>query len=159
MRVITALTGTAGLAALLFGGIGYCYYLEDQVVTFANHADAVTGGAVRSGVVPSFVPASAADIRAVRNIDTDRTWLRFGVPERDARAMVKRLVPITYGTALASTGKPPRWRGSWPSELRHPPLVTPRGNLGYFRDPAPGSGARCLAVEWAPIATVYAWSC
>lgn len=159
MRVVTALAGTVGLAAFLFGGIGYCYYIEDEVVTFASHADAVAGGAVRSGVVPSFVPASATGIRAVRNIDTDQVWLRFGVPERGARAMVERMEPITYGMALASAGKPPRWRGSWPSELRYPPLVTARGNLGFFRDPAPGPGARCLAVDWAVIATVYAWSC
>lgn len=160
LRITTAAPGVlVGLAAFLFGGISYCYHLEDQVSIFASHGEAASAGAVRSGWLPPFVPSSATAIRGVRNLDTDRQWLRFTVSEQDARMMVSGMKPLPYAEARSSTGKPPRWRGSWPAELQRPVVATPRGDLGFFRDPSPRWGARCVAVEWAPVTTVYAWSC
>ena len=50
---------------------------EIRSVTYATYGDAIAAGAQRRGWLPSFVPATATDIREVHDIDTNTQWLRF----------------------------------------------------------------------------------
>ena len=153
------LTGLAIAVLLLLGGVSLLLYTEDMVTLYATYGEAERAGAVRRGWIPAYVPQEAQEILEVHAIDTNQQWLRFKVPEADARVMVRGMQPLSYAEAHASGGKPSRWRGRWPPELERQAVMSPRGPLGLFRAPTPGPGARCVAVEWGEFASVYAWSC
>jgi hypothetical protein len=144
---------------ILVAGAGLLYRTENVVSKYATYADAERDRAIARGWIPSFVPPSARAIREVHNIDSNRQWLRFELPEPDARRMVAALSPISFHEARARAEAPPRWSGPWPSELGEY-LLTPRASLTFHRDAAPATGARCVVVAWAeqPIAA-YVWSC
>lgn len=156
MRV---LIGVAVVVLLVIGGVSLLLYTEDVVNTYATYEEADRDGANRRGWMPAYVPRRAHEIREVHNLDSNRQWLRFRLPEADARAMVRRMQPLSDAEARSSAQKPPRWRGPWIPTLERPALLSRRGDLSLLHDAAPGLGARCVAVEWDEPATVYAWSC
>lgn len=159
MRILRVLTGFAVIVLLVVGGMFLLLYTEDVVSTYATYEEAERDGAHRRGWMPAYVPRSAQEIREVHNIDSNRQWLRFRLPEADARAMVRKMQPLSYAEARTSARKPPRWRGPWIPKLERATLLSPRGDLSLLHDAAPGLGARCVAVEWNEPAAVYAWSC
>lgn len=131
-------------------GYGVLLYTETMAGTYATHADAMRDGAGPRGWLPAYLPATAVEIREVHNLDTNQQWLRFRVPASDARRMVVGMEPVPHPGARNIAPRPPRWRGSW--------MQTP-DSVRLYRDTSPGPGARCLAVDGADPATVYAWSC
>ncbi len=134
---------------------------ETEVADYVDHADAVRRGAVRRGRVPGFVPRSATRIHAVRDLDTEEAWLRFGAPEAALRAMVNGMEAMPVARARRESTPRPRDVGAWPRELERRPGPAPREPRLFtvHRKPARGQDEQwCVAVEWAGRAA-YAWTC
>ena len=111
---------------------------------YASYADAVADSAIGRGVIPSFVPASATEIKAMRNTDTNQRWLRFRVPAGDTAF----LAPATRVPRWEAAGpQPPRVFGDWIYEMNEPPGMTPRDGPRYFRFVDSTSRASCGAVD------------
>lgn len=145
--------------ALMVGGLSILYYFEDLISTYPTYAEAEQDSAIARGWIPAYIPRSAREIREVHNVDTNRQWLRFRLPEADARQMVRRMLPLSYADLRDARARPPRWDGPWLPELEQNSLAATRGRLSLHRDTTPGLGARCVAVDWSEPVTAYAWSC
>jgi len=134
------------------------YIIETPVTKYKTFAEAQADGAIERGWLPTFLPASATDIRDVHNIDTNARWLAFHAPIVDLRLMVQGFKTLSYAEARR-TALPRPWRvgGWWPPELSEPLLATPRDTdrLAYYRA---DEDDLCLAVEWQT-GRAWAWSC
>lgn len=150
---------TGFLLLLVIGGLAVLSYTEDVVSTFATYQDAEAASALERGWMPAFVPPSARDIREVHNIDTNRQWLRFTVDEVEAERIASTMQPVSPEEARRTRTRPPRWEGAWPEEQRGGRQPSALGQVSFHRDPTPGAGARCVAIEWTSPSQVYAWSC
>jgi hypothetical protein len=143
--------------SLLAAGL-VIYIVETPVTKYTTFAEAQADGAIERGWLPTFLPASATDIRDVHNIDTNARWLTFHAPIGDLRLMVQGFKPLAYAEARR-TALPRSWRvgGLWPPELSEPLLATPRDTdlLAYYRA---AEDDLCLAVEWRT-GRAWAWSC
>jgi len=129
---------------------------EIQSATYPTYADAIAAGAQSRGWLPSFVPATATDIRQVHDIDTNTQWLRFRVPVGDT-SVGCGAARISIDEAASRAPKPPRAMGGWLPELRKPPIITRRSGIQVYRHPGQ-VGARCVAVVPAD-GLAYAWTC
>jgi len=80
---------------------------------YANKAEADRDGAISRGWIPSWLPASATDIREIHDIDTNETWLKFAAMEADLLALA------TQCSAIPGAPKrlPPQIRSWWPGDL------------------------------------------
>ena len=148
VTMIALLLAAAGLMSCVF---------ETRIAEYETFAEAQAAGATEGGWLPTFLPASATDIRDVHNIDTNAQWLSFKAPSGDLRQMLQGFKALSYAEARR-TVLPRPWRvgGKWPPELSEPLLATPRDTkmLAYYR----ASEDLCLAVEWQT-GRVWAWSC
>ena len=129
---------------------------EIQSATYATYSDAIAAGAQRRGWLPSFIPATATDIREVHDIDTNTQWLRFRLPVGDTSVGTGG-TRISISEAATRAPKPPRSMGDWLPELRSPPIVTRRSGIQAYRHSGQ-RGARCVAVLPAD-GLAYAWTC
>jgi len=129
---------------------------EIQAATYPTYADAVAAGAQRRGWLPSFVPATATDIREAHDIDTNTQWLRFRVPVGDT-SVGNGAERISISVAAGRAPKPPRAMGDWLPELRSPPTITRRSGIQAYRHSGQ-RGARCVAVIPRD-GLAYAWTC
>ena len=153
---LKALVASAAfLIVLVVFGIRWLYSGEDVVSTYRDYAEAEQDGAVQRGWIPTFVPRSAREMLEVHNLDPNQQWIRFSLPEPDARAMARRMDQIAAPDEKVVSRRPPRWEGPWIPE----PNDLPSGVVRFYRDAAPGLGARCLAIHWSKPITAYAWSC
>jgi hypothetical protein len=149
--------------ALLLLAAGLVMHVEETpVAEYKTFAEAQADDAIGRGWLPTFLPASATDIREIHNLDTNARWLSFHAPSGDLRRMVQSFKALSY-TEARRTALPRPWRvgGTWPPELSEPLIATPRDTelLAYYR----ASDARsrddlCMAVEW-PTGRAWAWSC
>lgn len=145
-----------GVAPVLLAAL--CVACDDvRAVTYATHADAVADGAQLRGWLPTFVPATATDIREVHDLDTNQQWLRFRVPVGDT-SVGNGAERIHIPDAARSAPQPPREIGAWLPELREPPLITRRAGVIAFRHRQTSPGAACVAVVPSE-GLAYAWSC
>ena len=158
LRTITFLV--VGVGAMLLVLPLLCIRVDTATSSYATYAEAEREGAVQRGWIPAFVPASATEIREVRDPRHDRQWLRFQLPLADARTMVAAMSQLSLGEARALSGTRPGQVGLWPAELNPSFSAAPRGEdeLSIYRAPEHVAGPRCVAIEW-PMLTVYAWSC
>ena len=85
---------TGAVLVLVFIGLGWMYDREDMVRSYETYSGAVQDRAIERGWIPAYIPATAQDIVEVHNIDTNRQWIRFTVPESNAREMVLTLRPV-----------------------------------------------------------------
>ena len=129
---------------------------EIRSVTYATYGDAIAAGAQRRGWLPSFVPATATDIREVHDIDTNTQWLRFRVPVGDT-SVGTGAERISISVAAGRAPKLPRAMGDWLPELRSPPIITRRSGIQAYRHSGQ-RGARCVAVV-PKDGLAYAWTC
>ena len=129
---------------------------EIQSATYATYADAVAAGEQRRGWLPSFVPATATDIREAHDIDTNTQWLRFRVPVGDT-SVGNGAERISISVAAGRAPKPPRAMGDWLPELRSPPIITRRSGIQAYRHSGQ-RGAGCVAVVPRD-GLAYAWTC
>jgi hypothetical protein len=150
LAVLLVIILIAGGAILLF------HYGENRVSTYSTYAEAEREGAISRGWIPGFVPASATDIREVHNLDTNNQWLRFRLTRSVALEMTGSLQPVVDLDEVRPVSSPPRWSGPWPHERD----LQEQGEIELYRYGLPGSGARCIAIDWSEnLVTVFAWSC
>ena len=145
-----------GVSALAFAVLFAVTYTEDMVAEYENHAEAVADGSVARGWVPEFVPETARSIRDVHNIDTNRQWMRFEVPEEDARRMISEMAHVSPQN-VSLPRRPPRWSGRW---VPRSDIESGGTTLTYHRESPEVYRARCVAVEWSSdTATAFVWTC
>ena len=135
------------MIALLLAAAGLMSYVfETRIVEYETFAEAQAAGATEGGWLPTFLPASATDIRDVHNIDTNAQWLSFKAPSGDLRQMLQGFKALSYAEARR-TVLPRPWRvgGKWPRELSEPLLATPRDT--EIRS-APSSPERPACGSW-----------
>src|SRR5215208_5791503 len=131
---------------------------EIQSATYATYADAIAAGAQRRGWLPPFIPATAADIREVHDLDTNQQWLRFRVPVGDTSVGIGA-IRISIDEAASRGDKPPRAMDDWLPELRKPAIITRRSGIQAYRHVhLRHLGAQCAAVVPAD-GLAYAWTC
>ena len=100
-------------------------FSEDLESHYANVAAARDDGAFLRGWLPEIVPDEATDIREVHNIDSNRTWACFGIPQGAAtvRARLEKAtaqrVARPLGTRPPGLLGPPTW---WPSSMAQPQI-------------------------------------
>jgi len=107
--VFIALSAIFALAAAV--GL-YLYYTPPRDViemTFETHADAIKRSAFEKGMVPDFLPASAAHIISTRNLDLNETVIEFSYDPADFGSFLAK----QQTTPLPAEYKPPRPNGGF----------------------------------------------
>jgi len=102
-----------------------CDTLDVTEATYSNMADAMSRGGVSNGWIPAWLPASAAQLREIHNVDTNESALSFNFEQRDWRP------PPGCKTIAAPEVMPSRYRQDWwPTEnaLSH--------SYAFFRCPS-----------------------
>ena len=98
------------MIALLLAAAGLMSYVfETRIAEYETFAEAQAAGATEGGWLPTFLPASATDIRDVHNIDTNAQWLSFKAPSGDLRQMLQGFKALSYAEARR-TVLPRPWR-------------------------------------------------
>lgn len=103
MRNVTI---TFSLCAVLSG----CLW-ETTESRYASMAEAASEGAVEKGWIPEWIPASAAGIHEVHNIDSNVSALYFELPADEPWDLPSHCVP----TRFADVYQPTLSRSWWPS--------------------------------------------
>ena len=89
---------------------------QQSVASYATLAEAKTAGAVDTGHVPMFVPASATNLREAHALDTVQSALVFDFDPADLARLTRSCQPVDREDV-----EPIAIQASWvPSELENP---------------------------------------
>jgi hypothetical protein len=94
-----------------------CDRLERQEKSFSSLDEATEAGAVERGIVPSWIPQHATDLRVGHDLDTNERWLRFTVPDDVAPGWHEKCSPTSASRVLpvlAKLAEDVKW---WPPDL------------------------------------------
>lgn len=75
---------------------------DEMKESYTSWADAKRAGAIERGWVPTFVPASARDIRDTHNLDSNAQTLEFTTRPSDIQAMVAGLRSVSAEDRVAA---------------------------------------------------------
>ncbi len=112
-NIITVFAVLAGI--LVLAAIPYTYrQFQQPEALYATHAEAVRTQAVERGDVPGFVPATATQIHARRNRDTDQRFVRFSYQPTEAPAITAGMQRVSTEAELERVPVPsPGWSKWW----------------------------------------------
>jgi hypothetical protein len=122
---------------------------------YATHAEAVAQRAVERGDVPAFVPASATEIHARNNRDTDQRFVRFDVADADLPAVTRGMRLMPREEVEKVPVPTPGWSEWWPITSRT--LSGTQGEYLKVYEIASGPDRGYLAVD-ARTGHAYFWS-
>ena len=92
-----------------------CDLLEVQEKSYASRDAVVHDGAIYRGWIPSWIPASARNIRERHNLDTNASELAFEYEVFDMEQLEPVCRPIDTSVLAFPRNPSSSW---WPSELR-----------------------------------------
>ncbi|MDN0081902.1 hypothetical protein QU487_03890 [Crenobacter sp. SG2305] len=110
MRHLARCIGVAGLLVLLAG----CSDRQDN--HYASYEEAKSVGAVEHGWVPDWLPADTGEIDEAHDIDTNRSMVRFALPDNKTLALPLDCVSTLPG----KLNKPFDTASWWPAVLPSP---------------------------------------
>ncbi|HIE1097604.1 hypothetical protein [Stenotrophomonas maltophilia] len=117
-----------GLARVVFASASLLFAscaVPDGVVSdqYETRLEAEEKGAFARGWLPEEMPASAADIREVHNVDSNEMWIGFSYSGSDERAFLKGCTPTsTFGfpDSRRTRRNAPWWPDDLLSDAPHP---------------------------------------
>jgi hypothetical protein len=110
MRLTVRLVG----AALLLSTLGACSDRQDN--HYASYEEAKSVGAIDHGWVPDWLPADTGAIDEAHDLDTNRSMVRFALPDNKTLAL-----PLDCAPAIpARLSKPFDSASWWPATVPSP---------------------------------------
>lgn len=112
-NIITVFAVVAGVLLLAAIPATYRRFQQPEAL-YATHAQAVQAQAVERGDVPGFVPATATQIHARHNRDTDQRFARFSYPPAEVPAITAGMQRLSTEQELERVPVPsPGWSKWW----------------------------------------------
>jgi hypothetical protein len=133
------------LVALLLLSLAAC--TEQMEESYSTWADADRAGAVTRGWIPTFIPASAREIRDSHDLDSNRQTLWFVLPPSDVAAMVEGFPPVSIANRAAASELSTE-HGFSPAPVAYAVCANPLNGV-LLADRDSGRAVYTTAVKWA----------
>ena len=132
------------LVALLLLSLAACG--EQVEESYSTWAEADRAGAVARGWIPTFIPASAREIRDSHDLDSNRQTLQFVVQPSDVAAMVEGFPPVSIANRAAVSDLSTE-HGFSPAPEAYVVCAKPLNGV-LLADRESGHAVYTTAVEW-----------
>ena len=125
LRIICA----TGVIVLLSVALVGCDVVTEE---YADGSAARSAKTDVKGILPSFIPDDAANLKIAHNIDTDEVWIRCSLSTASAGRLRTAVTPASWQEARAGAATSPFGFGRWHPVLGGRVTYTPEATSLYF---------------------------